>query len=114
MTASALLLALSMGAACAQAPQTKTKTQQKPPDVTDCRKLSSVAAFFGEERTKAYAETNLDRAIDDDKTRRTADGEVGFVVIDRKVACKEYIDFGGAVGVEHKCIASARLCLRSR
>jgi hypothetical protein len=38
------------------------------------------------------------------------EGAKGFSVEERGVKCEFYIDFGGSVGREHKCHASAQLC----
>ncbi len=109
----ACLMAFFTPAFAQVAPQ-KPKAKPARIAVTDCRTVSAVAAFFGEEKTRAFAEGNLDTALDLAKSRLTADGKVGFVVKDRKVTCKNYIDFGSLIGQEQKCLAQAQLCLRAR
>jgi len=100
--------------AAAQVQTLKPKPKPAKIAVTNCQTIAAVAAYFGEEKTRAYAEGNLDNALDQAKSRLTASGKVGLVVKDRKVMCKNYIDFGGAIGQEQKCVAQAQLCIRAR
>ncbi|MDX2263376.1 MAG: hypothetical protein NW215_00185 [Hyphomicrobiales bacterium] len=111
-----VLAAFALGAApaVAQLSAPKLKKPAAKIAVTSCQQVSAVAAFFGEQKTRAYAESNLEVALDAAKSRRTAAGEIGLVVRNRKVVCRDYIDFGAAIGREQKCLASAELCLRAR
>ena len=75
-----------------------------------CRAVRAMATGFGEQNVTGLAESNLSLAIDDAKDQMASDGAKGFSVEARAVKCEGYIDFGGAVGREHKCHASAQLC----
>ena len=75
-----------------------------------CRAVRALATGFGERNVTGLAESNLSLAIDDAKDQMASDGAKGFSVEARAVTCEGYIDFGGAVGREHKCHASAQLC----
>ncbi|MBC8050090.1 MAG: hypothetical protein H7X92_08095 [Chitinophagales bacterium] len=108
------IILLAASPATAQVNISKPKAKPAKIAVTDCQTVAAVAAYFGEEKTRSYAEGNLDNALDQAKSRLTASGKVGLVVKDRKVTCKNYIDFGGAIGQEQKCVAQAQLCLRAR
>lgn len=110
----ATILAAWVAPASAQTQTFKPKPKPAKIAVADCQTVAAVAAYFGEAKTRAYAEGNLDNALDQAKSRLTEAGKVGFIVRDRKVTCKNYIDFGGAIGQEQKCVAQAQLCLRAR
>jgi hypothetical protein len=75
-----------------------------------CRAVTALATGFGEQNVTGLADGNLTAAIDKAKDEMAADGAKGFSVSGRAVKCEGYIDFGGAVGREHKCHASAQLC----
>ncbi len=78
-----------------------------------CRPVRAMATGFGEQNVTGLAESNLSLALDDAKDQMASDGAKGFSVEGRAVKCEGYIDFGGAVGREHKCHASAQLCGKS-
>lgn len=75
-----------------------------------CEKVQALATGFGQENVTSFANGNLDLAIDSAKNRLADKGAKGFTVRKRRIACADYIDFGGAIGREHKCTASAELC----
>jgi hypothetical protein len=75
-----------------------------------CRPVSALATGFGEKNVMGLAENNLTRAIDKAKVEMAANGAKGFSVDGQAVKCVDYIDFGGAIGREHKCHASAQHC----
>ena len=75
-----------------------------------CRAVRAVATGFGERNVTGLADGNLDLAIDAAKDQMASEGAKGFTVQARAVRCEGYIDFGGAIGREHKCHASAQLC----
>lgn len=75
-----------------------------------CRAVTAIATGFGEQNVTGFAQSNLDEVIDRTKDQMAAEGSKGFTIEARAVKCEGYIDFGGAVGREHKCHASAQLC----
>jgi hypothetical protein len=75
-----------------------------------CRPVTALATGFGEQHVTELATGNLTRAIDKAKDEMAAGGSKGFSVNGQTVKCVDYIDFGGAIGREHKCHASAQLC----
>jgi hypothetical protein len=90
-----------------QARHAAAKSQAKP---QLCEEVTAVASGFGKEKITGFANSNLDLAIDSAKNRLADKGAKGFKVAKRNVACQYYIDFGGPIGREHKCTASAQLC----
>lgn len=92
------------------APAKGAKPAAKP---EACESVSALAAGFGKEKITGFANGNLDLAIDQAKNRLADKGVKGFAVRKRIVACADYIDFGGTIGREHKCTASAQLCGKS-
>lgn len=86
-----------------------TAKRAAKPDKT-CNGVTALATGFGEANVTALAEGNLNVAIDAAKDRMAANGAKGFTVEGRRVKCEGYIDFGGSVGREHKCSATAQLC----
>ncbi len=75
-----------------------------------CRPVRAMATGFGERNVSDFAEGNLSLAIDKAKDEMASEGAKGFSVEGRAVKCEFYIDFGGSMGREHKCHASAQLC----
>jgi hypothetical protein len=75
-----------------------------------CEMASAVAVGFGEQNVVGLAGHNLDIEIDKLKDSLVRKGAKGFTVENRKVACEDYIDFGGAIGHEHLCRSSAMVC----
>ena len=75
-----------------------------------CNTVTAVATGFGERNVTGLADGNLNLAIDAAKDQMAASGAKGFTVEGRRVKCEGYIDFGGAIGREHKCQATAQLC----
>lgn len=90
-----------------QARRAAAKPDTRPPL---CEEVKAIATGFGKENVTGFANGNLDLAIDDAKNRLADKGAKGFKVTKRNVACQYYIDFGGSIGKEHKCTASAQLC----
>jgi len=78
-----------------------------------CETVRAIATGFGQANVTEFADGNLDLVIDGAKNRLAEKGAKGFSVRKRGVACEHYIDFGGAIGREHKCSASAQLCGKS-
>ena len=105
--ASAMTLFTALAGSGEAAPAKGTKTVAKP---ESCESVSALAAGFGKENVTGFANGNLDLAIDQAKNRLADKGVKGFSVRKRNVACENYIDFGGTLGREHKCTASAQLC----
>jgi hypothetical protein len=102
------------GAAVATA-KTKAKARiaKKPPPSAKeriCTPVEAVATGFGKETVTAFAFQNLSRVINSAKDQLASQGAKGFAVEQREVACVDYIDFGGSIGREHKCLAKARVC----
>lgn len=77
-----------------------------------CTAVTAIATGFGEQNVTRLADGNLALAIDKAKDEMASEGAKGFSVEARTVKCGFYIDFGGVVGREHKCHASAELCGR--
>jgi hypothetical protein len=77
-----------------------------------CTAVTAMATGFGEQNVTRLADGNLALAIDKAKDEMASEGAKGFTVEARTVKCAFYIDFGGLVGREHKCRASAELCGR--
>lgn len=92
-----------------QAAATKPRAQLEK----SCRTVRALATGFGEQNVTGLADSNLSLAIDQAKDEMASEGAKGFFVEGRTVRCGGYIDFGGAVGREHKCHASAQLCGKS-
>jgi hypothetical protein len=90
------------------APAKGAKTPAAKPEA--CESVSALAAGFGKDNVTGFANGNLDLAIDQAKNRLADKGAKGFTVRKRNVACENYIDFGGTIGREQKCTASAQLC----
>jgi hypothetical protein len=88
----------------------KTKASNAPVKPETCETVSALATGFGKEKVTVFASGNLDLAIDQAKNRLADKGAKGFTLRQRNVACAYYIDFGGAIGREHKCTATAQLC----
>ncbi len=78
-----------------------------------CTAVSAIATGFGENTVTGFARSNLTLAIDKAKDEMAAQGAKGFTVEARTVTCEGYIDFGGVVGREHKCHATAQLCRKA-
>ena len=75
-----------------------------------CESVKALATGFGRKKVSGFASGNLDLAIDQAKNRLADKGAKGFRVAKRSVACEDYIDFGGAIGREHLCTATAQVC----
>jgi hypothetical protein len=106
----ALAAVIGAMAANAQTAAPKPKAARAPAKPALCEAVSAVATGFGAANVTTFANGNLDLAIDSAKNRLADKGAKGFSVRERKVRCENYIDFGGAIGKEHKCTASAQLC----
>ena len=106
----AALAALPFMTAGVSAVEAKAKTPKTAAKPQTCENVSALAAGFGKENVTGFANGNLDLAIDQAKNRLADKGVKGFAVRQRNVACVDYIDFGGSIGREHKCTASALLC----
>lgn len=87
-------------------------TDPRQPEKT-CSAVSAIATGFGENTVTGFAQSNLTLAIDKTKDEMAAQGAKGFTVEARTVTCEGYIDFGGVVGREHKCQATAQLCRKA-
>lgn len=77
-----------------------------------CEKASAIATGFGVENVTGFANGNLNLAIDKVKDHLADNGARGFSIEGRKVSCADYIDFGGSIGREHKCSATAMVCAK--
>jgi hypothetical protein len=75
-----------------------------------CETVTAVATGFGEANVTGFAHSNLDIAIDKMKDELSQKGAKSFSIEARSARCEDFIDFGGAIGREHKCRARARLC----
>jgi hypothetical protein len=75
-----------------------------------CESVSALATGFGQDKVTGFAKSNLDLAINSAKDRLAGKGAKGFSISKRAVVCVDYIDFGGSIGREHKCTATAQLC----
>ena len=75
-----------------------------------CQPVSAIATGFGKENATNFAQGNLDLAIDKTKDQLAGKGAKGFSIQGRTVKCGDYIDFGGGLGRELKCRASATVC----
>jgi uncharacterized membrane protein len=106
----AAFAALPMLAGSAAAQPVKAKPAKAAARTETCESVSALAAGFGKENVTGFANGNLDLAIDQAKNRLADKGAKGFTVRRRSVACENYIDFGGSIGREHKCTATAQLC----
>lgn len=87
-----------------------TGSTAEPASDRICETVQAVATGFGEANVTGFAQSNLDIAIDKVKDGLSQKGAKSFSVEARSSRCEDYIDFGGAIGREHKCHASARLC----
>lgn len=111
VAASLVALPLSLGAADAAAPKAARKAQPKQPAKERvCTPVEAVATGFGKDNVTDFANRNLALKIDGAKDRLASQGAKGFKVEEQKVACEDYIDFGGSIGREHKCRATAKIC----
>jgi hypothetical protein len=90
--------------------QGKPKASKAAGKTEACEGVEALATGFGKEKVSGFASGNLDLAIDQAKNRLADKGARGFRVTKRSVACEDYIDFGGAIGREHKCTATAQVC----
>jgi hypothetical protein len=106
----ASLSVLAWQAESADAQQAQRRVVKAPSRTEVCEKVSALATGFGKENVTGFANGNLDLAIDQAKNRLADKGAKGFSVKKRNVACVDYIDFGGPIGREHKCTATAQLC----
>jgi hypothetical protein len=86
------------------------KKPRPPAKERVCAPVEAVATGFGKETVTAFAFQNLSRAINSAKDQLASQGAKGFAIEQREVACVDYIDFGGSIGREHKCLAKARVC----
>jgi hypothetical protein len=102
----ACLAAGSLGTVAAK-PRPKAPAARKT-----CEKASAVATGFGVKKVTGFANGNLDLVIDRVKDHLAGDGAKGFSIEARKVTCTDYIDFGGSIGREHKCSATAMVCAK--
>jgi hypothetical protein len=84
----------------------------KPATPRTCEPASAVATGFGEKNVTGFADGNLNLAIDKVKDHLADKGAKGFSIEGRKITCTDYIDFGGSIGREHKCSASAMVCAK--
>jgi hypothetical protein len=75
-----------------------------------CEKASAIATGFGVSKVTGFANGNLDLAINRVKDQLSDKGAKGFSIEGRKVSCTDYIDFGGSIGRENKCSATAMVC----
>lgn len=105
-------LAASVALAGPTLAQSTKKAPAKATRAETCETVKALAAGFGKEKVTGFANGNLDVALNDAKNRLADKGAKGFKVGKRRVACENYIDFGGAIGREHKCTATAQLCGR--
>jgi hypothetical protein len=94
----------------ANAEQAKAKALKAAARPEICEGVSALATGFGKEKVSDFANGNLELAIDQAKNHLADKGAKGFTVRKRNVTCEYYIDFGGSIGKEHKCTASAQLC----
>jgi len=107
----ALFAALAaFGGYSGTAQSASTAKLRKAPPARTCQQASAVATGFGVENATTFASGNLDLAIDKAKDQLAGKGAKGFSIKDRKVSCSDYIDFGGALGREQKCQATALVC----
>lgn len=108
------ICAVAVIAAGASLAQTKAKRPARKPAATEksriCEPVAAIAVGFGVENVTVFAQGNLDNAINRAKDQLASRGAKGFAVEGRSVKCEDYIDFGGSIGREHKCRASATLC----
>jgi hypothetical protein len=102
----ACLAAAGFGTVAAK-PRPKAPAAQKT-----CEKASAIATGFGVKKVTGFANGNLDLAIDKVKDHLAGNGAKGFSIEVRKVSCTDYIDFGGSIGREHKCSATAMVCAK--
>lgn len=111
LAAALVALPLSLGAADAAAPKAAKKAPPKQAAKERiCMPVASVATGFGKDNVTDFANRNLARVIDVAKDTLAAKGAKGFKIEERTVACEDYIDFGGSIGREHKCRATAKIC----
>jgi hypothetical protein len=103
----ATLVAIPLLNVAAAAQPGKPKTLDK---VETCESIKALATGFGQQKVSGFASGNLDLAIDQAKNRLAEKGAKGFRVMKRSVACEDYIDFGGSIGREHLCTATAQVC----
>ena len=75
-----------------------------------CQPVQAIATGFGTENATRFVQGNLDLAIDKAKDQLTQKGARGFSIEKRAVTCGDYIDFGGGIGKEQKCRATANVC----
>ncbi|MGF1619209.1 MAG: hypothetical protein ACFCUR_01195 [Rhodomicrobiaceae bacterium] len=81
-----------------------------PADGKACETVTVFSTGFGEQKVADFAQRSLDLAVLDAKDAMRKNGAVGFSSEDRRVSCEPYIDFGPAIGREHKCQATVKLC----
>jgi hypothetical protein len=111
LAASLLALPLAVSPADAAASKAAKKLKARPlSNERICTTVNAVATGFGKENVSNFAYRNLALVINGAKDKLAAEGAKGFKVEERRVSCEDYIDFGGAIGREHKCQATARLC----
>jgi hypothetical protein len=104
-------LPLSVGPSDAIAAEAAKKLKARPlTKERVCTTVNAVATGFGKENVSNFAYRNLALVINGAKDKLAAKGAKGFRIEERRVSCEDYIDFGGAIGREHKCQATARLC----
>jgi hypothetical protein len=108
----AALVALPLSLGAAEAAATKARKAQPKQSAKErlCTPVEAVATGFGKANVTDFANRNLALKIDGAKDQLASRGAKGFKVEERKVACEDYIDFGGSIGREHKCRATARIC----
>jgi hypothetical protein len=93
-------------------PVLKTGSLTEPKSLAGriCEKASAIATGFGEPKVTGFASGSLDLAIDKVKDHLAIKGAKGFSIEGRKIVCGDYLDFGGAIGRERKCRATALVC----
>lgn len=108
------ICAIAVIAAGASFAETKSARPARKPVRTEtariCEPVDAIAVGFGVENATQFAQGNLDNAINRAKDSLASRGAKGFAVEGRTVKCEDYIDFGGSIGREQKCRASAKLC----
>ena len=107
--AALLALPLTFGMADAAPAKAKAKLQLPAKDKI-CTSVDAVATGFGEANVTDFANRNLALVLNGAKDRLAAQGAKGFKIQERSVKCEDYIDFGGSIGREHKCRATAKIC----
>jgi hypothetical protein len=108
-----LVIASAAAAIAAGGWTADAKPRPKAPAVPKtCEQASAVATGFGVANVTDFANGNLNLAIDKAKDHLAENGAKGFSIEQRKVTCTDYIDFGGSIGREHKCSATAMVCAK--